>query len=81
MFQLQQLSRSLKWSASVAGEVNRRRSLPNLDRSVLNSGIEQLSRVRYAYLLHHVGPMSLDGLDADLESLTDFLGFELFPQK
>ena len=81
MFQLQQLSRCLKWSASVAGEANRRRCLPNLDRSVLDSGLEQLSRVRYAHLFHHVGPMGLDGLDADLESLADFLVFEPGPNQ
>ena len=58
-----------------------RRSLPNLDRPVLDRGFEQLSGVRHAHLFHHVGPMRFDGLDADLESLTDFLVFEPGPNQ
>ena len=53
--------------------------LPNFDRPVLNRGFEQLSGVRHTHLFHHVGPMRLDGLDADLKSLTDFLVFEPGP--
>ena len=45
----------------------------------MDRGLEQLSSVRHAHLFHHVGPMRLNGLDADLESLTDFLVLEPGP--
>src|SRR5262249_18542708 len=81
MSQLQRPSRCSKWFDSVAKASHGRRSLANPDRPVLDRGFEQLSGVRHAHLFHHVGPMRLDGLDADLESLTDFLVLEPSPNQ
>src|SRR5437868_14873894 len=81
MFRLPQPSCCSKWFDSVAKASCRPRNLTNLDRPVLDRGFEQLSGVRHTHLLHHVGPMRLDGLDTDLESLTDFLVFEPSPNQ
>src|SRR6266542_1150076 len=38
------------------------------DEPFLNGGLQQLSGIRRAQLLHHVRPMSLDSLRADLHA-------------
>src|SRR6185295_12792226 len=81
MFQPLPPSRCSRWSASVAEAWCLRRSLSNFDCPVLDRGFEQLSGIRHSHLFHHVGPMCFDSLDADLESLTDFLILEPSPNQ
>lgn len=47
----------------------------------LNGGFEKLGGVGDPNLLHHVGPMRLDGLDADFQALGDLLIFESSPDQ
>ena len=55
--------------------------MANLDHPLLERDFEQLSGVRHTHLPHHIGPMHLDGLNADLEPLNDFLVFAPSPNQ
>ena len=55
--------------------------LPELEHFPLNGGLEQLGGIRDPDFLHHVCPMRLDGLHADLEPLGDFLILEASPDQ
>lgn len=47
----------------------------------LNGSLEQLGSIGDPYLLHHVGPMGLNGFDTDFETLCDFLVLKSSPDE
>lgn len=76
----------MKLYASVRNEergrfVHEDGGLPELEHFPLNGGLEQLSRIRDSDFLHHVCPVRLDGLHADLEPLSNFLILEASPDQ
>ena len=55
--------------------------LPNFQHAALDPGLDQLSGIRHTHFLHHIGPVGLHGLHADLEPMPDFLVLESRPNK
>lgn len=43
--------------------------------------LQQLSRIRYAHFLHHIGAMGFNSFDADLQPLPDFLVLKSCPDQ
>ena len=53
----------------------------DLNHPVLNRGFEQLGGIGHPDLFHHGGSMSLYGLDADLQALSDLAVLQPGPNK
>ncbi len=47
----------------------------------LDGRFQQLSRVRHAHFLHHIGAVGFDGFDADFQPLADFLVLKSRPDQ
>lgn len=55
--------------------------LVDSEHAALDGGGEQLSRVRDPHLLHHIGAVCVDRLDADVQSLADVCVLQAGPNQ